>query len=75
MYNLHSILGKKNRLSVLGILTQKEDTHYYLEDSTCSIKISFAELEFADPDAYFTENCILLCEGYHSNDTFMVTKI
>jgi hypothetical protein len=32
VYNLHSILGKKNRLTVLGILTTKEDTHYYLED-------------------------------------------
>ena len=75
VYNLHSILGKKNRLTVLGILTTKEDTHYYLEDQTSCIKISFSELEFADPDAYFTENCILLCEVFHSIDTFMVTRI
>lgn len=75
VYNLHSILGKKTRLTVLGILTQKEDTHYYLEDKTCTMKLSFVELEYADPDAYFTENCVLLCEGYHSNDVFMVTSM
>jgi hypothetical protein len=68
-------LGKKIRLSVLGILTQKEDTHYYLEDNTYSIKLSFVELEYADPDAYFTENCVILCEGHYANDIFMVTKI
>jgi hypothetical protein len=75
VYNLHSILGKKNRLTVLGILTQKEDTFYYLEDHTYTIKLSFAELEQADPDAFFTENCVLLCEGFYSNETFMVKSI
>jgi hypothetical protein len=41
VYNLHSILGKKARLTVLGILTQHEDTHFYLEDGTSSVKLHF----------------------------------
>jgi hypothetical protein len=52
-------------MTVLGILTQKEDTNYFIEDSTYSIKISFTELEYADPNAFFTENCVILCEGYY----------
>ena len=60
---------------MFGILTQKEDTHYYLEDSTSTVKIVFTDLEYADPDAFFTENCVLLCQGYHSNGVFKVTRI
>ena len=61
VYSLHSIVGKKHRMLVLGFLTQKEDTHYYLEDSTSSIKVTFDKLEYVDPDAFFTESCVLLC--------------
>ena len=68
VYSLHSIVGKKHRMLVLGFLTQKEDTHYYLEDSTCSIKVTFDKLEYVDPDAFFTESCVLLCQGYHQHE-------
>ncbi len=60
VYSLHSIVGKSRQLWVFGILTQKEDTHYYLEDSTSTVKVVFTDLEYADPDAFFTENCVLL---------------
>jgi hypothetical protein len=46
---------------VLGLLTQREDANYYLEDSTLSVRVSFSELKYADPDSYFTENCVLMC--------------
>ena len=60
---------------VFGILTQKEDTFYYIEDGSLSMKISFNELDYADPDAYFTENMIILAFGYHSASTFFVKRI
>jgi hypothetical protein len=75
VYSLHSIVGKSKRLWVFGLLTLKEDTHYYLEDHTSTIKILFSDLEYADPDAFFTENCVLLCEGFHSNGVFNATRI
>lgn len=33
----------------------------YLEDSTFAVRLDFSELEYADPDSFFTENCIVLC--------------
>jgi len=44
VYNMHSILGKKNKLHVLGLLAQKEDSHFYLEDATASVRLVFTEL-------------------------------
>jgi hypothetical protein len=63
VYNLHSCLGRDKPIWVYGILTQKEDTYYYLEDSTYNIRVNFSECEMADPEAYFTENCVILCKG------------
>ena len=60
---------------VFGILTQKEDTFYYIEDASLCIKLSFTELDYADPDAYFTENMIIMAHGYHSAGTFFVNRI
>ena len=55
IYNCHSILGATDKKWVLGLLSQKEDSNYYIEDSTYVIRISFAELEYVEPDAFFTE--------------------
>jgi hypothetical protein len=44
------MVGAPNqRIWVLGYLTEKEDSNYYIEDQTFSVKISFTELEYADP--------------------------
>ena len=42
VYNVNSILGSQVQKWVLGILHQKEDGNYYLEDSTLSVKLSFS---------------------------------
>lgn len=75
VYNIHSILGREKAIWVYGILTQKEDTHYYLEDSTQSIKVNFSECVYADPEAFFTENCVLLVKGTYSSGEFMVLTV
>jgi hypothetical protein len=46
--HVHAVLGSAARKWVLGIVTQKEDSNYYLEDSTFTVKISFAELEYVE---------------------------
>jgi DNA polymerase epsilon subunit 2 len=65
VFNIHSVLGREKAIWVFGILTQKEDTHYYIEDNTYSIKVNFAGCEYADPEAFFTENCVLMFKGYY----------
>ena len=75
VHHVHSVVGSTTHKWVLGLLSQREDAHYYLEDSTLTVKVSFTELEYADPDALFTENCILLCCGLYHNETFYLTKI
>lgn len=46
MNSVNSILGSSQQKWVLGILHQKEDGNYYLEDSKLSVRVSFAELEY-----------------------------
>ena len=46
--HVHAVLGSAARKWVLGIVTQKEDSNYYLEDSTLTVKISFSELEYVE---------------------------
>lgn len=75
VHNVHSVMGSTAPKWVLGLITQREDAKYYLEDSTLSVKISFTELKYADPDAYFTENCIILCYGLFQNEVFMIYQL
>lgn len=44
VYNVHAIVGQSEAIYVLGVLTQREDTHFYLEDGTHSIRIAFTDL-------------------------------
>lgn len=75
IHNINSAVGKLEKIWVFGILTRREDTNYYLEDNTFSIKLSFQELEYADPDAFFTENSILLIQGYYDNNELKVIQM
>ena len=61
---------------VFGYFTQKEDTFWYLEDETYSIRVIIGDLlEYADPDSFFTENCIFMCQGFYQTDAFVITRI
>ena len=60
--HVNSIVGREQLQWVFGFLTQKEDTFWYLEDHTYSIRLIIGDqLQYADPDAFFTESCILMC--------------
>eukprot|EP00347_Sterkiella_histriomuscorum_P020272 403338437 len=73
--NISSIMGSNQAKWVLGILTMHEDSEYYLEDQHQTVKVSFSELEFADPEVFFTENSILMCCGIYHNETYFLTQI
>ena len=60
---------------VLGILCQKEDGRYYLEDGTYAVVISFSELENVEEDGFFTEMCVILAEGRYSDSTFFIKNL
>ena len=60
---------------MLGLLAQKEDGHFYIEDTTYSAKVSFAELSFVEPDAFFMENCIILAQGCYKNGMFYLQTV
>jgi len=75
VHNISSIIGSNKPKWVLGILSLHEDSEYYLEDSRHSVKISFSELNYADPEVFFTENCILMCQGVYHNETFYLTHV
>ena len=75
VHNVHAIVGQTEPIYVLGILTQREDTHYYLEDATFSIRLAFTDLQYADPDSFVTENMVLLCKGRYRGDMFYVVSV
>lgn len=75
IHNVHSIIGSTREKWILGLLVQREDANYYLEDGTLSVRVSFTDLTWADPEAFFTENCILLCSGIYKNNMFMINKM
>jgi hypothetical protein len=39
VHHVNSVIGKSHRLWVFGFFTQKEDTFWYLEDETYSIRV------------------------------------
>jgi DNA polymerase epsilon subunit 2 len=60
---LNALPGSTEPRWVVGLLTMLEDGHYYIEDSTLCCKLNFSELEFVEPDAFFSENCVVIAEG------------
>jgi hypothetical protein len=60
---------------VLGLISQKEDGLYYLEDSTFSVQINFSELTYVEQDAFFTEYCVIMAEGRYEAGIFFVSSV
>ena len=68
-------MGSNERKWILGVISQKEDGHYYIEDNTYCIRVSFSELEYVESDAYFTEMCVIMAEGKFFNDMFYLLRV
>lgn len=60
---------------VLGLICQKEDGNYYLEDSTYSVRVSFSNLDYVEDDGFFTEMSVVLAEGKYNGEVFTIKRI
>ncbi|KAG2331878.1 hypothetical protein Bca4012_018550 [Brassica carinata] len=60
---IQSLVFQMGRKWVMGVISQLEDGHFYLEDLSASYKIT---------TGFFTENTIILAEGEMQNGIFKV---
>jgi DNA polymerase epsilon subunit 2 len=67
---LESLLGSSGSKQVLGMIVQKEEGCYYLEDLTSSLRADFSAAQTVA--GLFTEGCIVLCEGEVRDDVLYV---
>jgi DNA polymerase epsilon subunit 2 len=67
---VEALLGSEGVKRLLGMLTQKEEGQYYLEDISGSIKLNLANAKTTN--GLFTESCIVLVEGEASDGVFHV---
>jgi DNA polymerase epsilon subunit 2 len=67
---LDSLIGLSGRKNLMGILVQREEGQYYLEDLNGSIRL---DLKGAKPTAgLFTEGCIVVVDGILHEEVFYV---
>jgi DNA polymerase epsilon subunit 2 len=75
---IESLLGKRSNASesllLLGILIQIEEGHYYLEDPSGQVPVSFQAATAVD-GFYVTEHCILLVEGSFQDDILYIHRL
>ncbi|TKY44872.1 DNA polymerase epsilon subunit 2 [Spatholobus suberectus] len=61
---IQSLVGQTGRRWVMGVISQLEDGHYYLEDLTAAVKISLSNaISFSITTGLFSENTIVVAEG------------
>eukprot|EP01112_Ceratiomyxa_fruticulosa_P022380 TRINITY_DN8173_c0_g2_i1.p1 TRINITY_DN8173_c0_g2~~TRINITY_DN8173_c0_g2_i1.p1 ORF type:complete len:559 (+),score=89.64 TRINITY_DN8173_c0_g2_i1:155-1831(+) len=70
---IDDLLGDTGKKCVLGMLSQFHDGKYYLEDLKRSIQLDFSLLE--QPSGLFTENAIVIAEGYLVGKVFQVSLL
>ncbi|KAJ0264476.1 hypothetical protein HA466_0028280 [Hirschfeldia incana] len=57
---------------VMGVISQLEDGHFYLEDLSASVEIDLTNAKITT--GFFTENTIILAEGEMKNGIFQVVN-
>ncbi|TYH68698.1 hypothetical protein ES332_D05G004700v1 [Gossypium tomentosum] len=68
---IQSLVGQRGRRWVMGVISQLEDGHFYLEDLTAAVEIDFSKAKITT--GFFTENTIIVAEGEMlSEGTFQV---
>ncbi|XP_027924509.1 DNA polymerase epsilon subunit B [Vigna unguiculata] len=58
---IQSLVGQTGRKWVMGVISQLEDGHYYLEDLTAAVKINLSSAKITT--GLFSENTIVVVEG------------
>nr|XP_048329468.1 DNA polymerase epsilon subunit B [Ziziphus jujuba var. spinosa] len=58
---IQSLVGQTGRRWVMGVISQLEDGHFYLEDLTASVEINLANTKITT--GFLSENTIVVAEG------------
>ncbi|KAK9071821.1 hypothetical protein SSX86_008250 [Deinandra increscens subsp. villosa] len=58
---IQSLVGRIGRSWVMGVISQFEDGHFYLEDLTAAVEINLSNAKITT--GYFSENTIVLAQG------------
>ncbi|KAG7609998.1 unnamed protein product [Arabidopsis thaliana] len=59
--SIQSLISQRGRKWVMGVISQLEDGHFYLEDLSASVEIDLSKYKITT--GFFTENTIILAEG------------
>jgi len=72
-------IGAPSKVHILGIINQKEDMNYYIEDKSSSLRIVFHGIEGesieSDYRVFITINSIVIAGGYFKENTFYATNL
>lgn len=58
---IQSLVGLTGRRWVMGVISQLEDGHFYLEDLTAAVEVNLSSAKITT--GFFSENTIILAEG------------
>ncbi|KAK4283347.1 hypothetical protein QN277_000307 [Acacia crassicarpa] len=58
---IQSLVGQTGRRWIMGVISQLEDGHFYLEDLTAAVEINLSTAKITT--GFFTENTIIVAEG------------
>lgn len=59
--SIQSLIGQTGRRWIMGVISQLEDGHFYLEDLTASVEINLSNAKITT--GFFSENTIVVAEG------------
>ncbi|XP_038724892.1 DNA polymerase epsilon subunit B isoform X2 [Tripterygium wilfordii] len=59
--SIQSLIGQTGRRWVMGVISQLEDGHFYLEDLTAAMEINLSKAKITT--GFFSENTIVVAEG------------
>uniref|UniRef100_A0A1J3HY24 DNA polymerase epsilon subunit n=1 Tax=Noccaea caerulescens TaxID=107243 RepID=A0A1J3HY24_NOCCA len=68
--SIQSLIFQMGKKWVMGVISQLEDGHFYLEDLSASVEIDLSKAKITT--GFFTENTIILAEGEMQNGIFQV---
>ncbi|GMI81096.1 CYCLOPS 2, DNA polymerase epsilon subunit B2 [Hibiscus trionum] len=65
---IQSLVGQRGKRWVMGVISQLEDGHFYLEDLTAAVEIDFSKAisfytQYKITTGFFTENTVIVAEG------------
>ncbi|CAN4085428.1 unnamed protein product [Withania somnifera] len=58
---IQSLVGRVGRRWIMGVISQLEDGHFYLEDLTAAVEVNLSSANITT--GFFVENTIVLAEG------------